>query len=201
MASIRAFVAIDLDAPSRRAATALQQQLRAAPDSDRVRWVRPEGLHVTLRFLGQIDLPQVDVVARHVGRETASCAPFSMTLGPARAFPTSRRPRVVTVDLGPAGPLGELAAAVERGVVAAGFEPEERPFRAHLTLGRLRSGLAPDLGDAPAVGASSTVSEIVLFQSQLGSGGSRYTSLARMPLADGPQGGPDDAEGSPRTNP
>lgn len=199
MASIRAFVAIDLDAPARRAATALQQQLRAAPDGDRVRWVRPEGLHVTLRFLGQIDPPQVDVVAHHVGREVAGCAPFSMTLGPARAFPTPRRPRVVTVDLGPAEPLGELAAAAERGVVAAGFEPEERPFRAHLTLGRLRGGRAPDLGDAPAVGSSSTVSEIVLFQSHLGSGGSRYASLARMPLAGRPpSSGSDDR--SPRTH-
>jgi 2'-5' RNA ligase len=143
----------------------------------------------------------VEVVAHHVGREAAGCAPFAMTLGCARTFPTPRRPRVVTVDLGPAGPLGELAAAVERGVVAAGFAHEERPFRAHLTLGRLRSGRAPDLGDAPAVGASSAVSEIVLFQSHLGSGGSRYASLARMPLADGPQGRPGDGEDSPRTNP
>jgi 2'-5' RNA ligase len=195
MAGIRAFVAIDLDAPARRAAAELQKRLREEPRGDRVRWVRPEALHVTLRFLGQIEPQQVDALAGEVGREAAACAPFTLTLGAAHAFPNPRRARVVAVELGPPEPLAALAAAVERGAVAAGFEPEERPFRAHLTLGRLRdarAGRSLGLEDAPPLDAACPVSEVVLFRSHLGQGGSRYEPLARMPLAAGTEAGPAD---------
>jgi 2'-5' RNA ligase len=180
--AIRAFVAIDLDAEARRAAAGWLAQLRAGSDVSAVRWVRPEALHVTLRFLGNVAASRVEAIARAVGAEVARIAPFELALGTPKLFPSPRRPRVVALELEPEAPLAELAAAVERGVVAAGFEAEARRFRAHLTLGRIRGDRAPALGAASAPAARFRVGEAVLFRSDLSPSGSRYTPLERMPL-------------------
>jgi 2'-5' RNA ligase len=135
--AVRAFFAIELGEPARRAAAEVARRLREAPGGDGVRWVRPEALHVTLRFLGDIAPAQVAPLARRAAGELAALAPFALRLGPAALFPTPRRPRVVALDLAPEAPLTALAAALERAVVAEGFAPEPRAFRAHLTLGRV----------------------------------------------------------------
>jgi 2'-5' RNA ligase len=154
-----------------------------------VRWVRPENLHVTLRFLGDIDPARVAPLAAHVRAQTEAIAPFALRLGVLAAFPPGRRPRVVVLELAPEAPLAALAAGVERGVVAAGCSPEARTFRGHLTLGRVREGGAPPalagLAVPPAV---FDVTESVLFESELHPSGSRYTPLERVPL--GGAGGP-----------
>jgi 2'-5' RNA ligase len=181
---IRAFIAIELGAPARRAAGRLVGALRGRPGGDRVRWVREENLHVTLRFLGDVARAAIPALLREIARETAGMAPFAVRLGGVRLFPSPRRPRVVALEVLPPEPLAELAAAVERGVVAAGLAPEDRPFRSHLTLGRLRPGAGPpdvtvpDTPDAETVG----VTEAVLFQSELHRSGSRYTPLGRVPV-------------------
>jgi len=191
-AEIRAFVAVELSRATRDAAAGLVRILRGRPGGDGVRWVRAEGLHVTLRFLGDIDPERVAMLAWHVGRETAGLEPFALSLGELRAFPSARRPRVVALTLEPAEALAELAAAVERGVVAAGFPAEARPFRGHITLGRLREARFPDAHDLPRPPPAPTpVREVVLFQSRLGPGGSSYTPLERLALG---------GEQSPRTH-
>ncbi len=144
---------------------------------------------MTLHFLGNIGAERVEPVLHHVGREAAGLAPFRLDLGAVRPFPTPRRPRVVVLGLAPEAPVVGLAAAVERGVVAAGFAPEERRFRPHLTLGRLRDDhfpavtdlapVRPEGGDAPV---TTDVNEVVLFRSEPARGGSHYTPLGRMPL-------------------
>ncbi len=180
---IRAFLAIDLDAAARTAVAGLLERLRGSDGADRVRWVRPEGLHVTLRFLGDVEPEQVPVVGHHVGRETAGLSPFAMQLGAVRAFPSPRRPRAIALSLSPETPVVELAGAVERGVVAAGFPAERRAFRPHLTLGRLRDGRLPGVADLSTAAPTETdVREVVLFQSHLGPGGSRYSPLERLAL-------------------
>jgi 2'-5' RNA ligase len=209
---IRAFFAIELGEPARRAAADVARRLREAPGGDGVRWVRPEALHVTLRFLGDIEPAQAPRLASRASRELAALRPFALRLGPVELFPTPSRPRVVALGLEPAGPLVELAGAVERAVVAEGFAPEERPFRAHLTLGRVREArqqaqraarrsrakggppLEPGRPQgarfpsvaAPAVPAAElAVEEAVLFRSDLSPAGSRYTPLERVALGGG----------------
>ena len=138
---------------------------------------------MTLRFLGNIGSEQVAPLARSVSVEAASLAPFRLELGEVHHFPSPRRPRVVALEVGPEEPLTELAAAVERGVRAEGFEPDDRRFRAHLTLGRVKSGRPPATrGLAAAQGTGCDVEEVVLFRSDLHREGARYTPLERMPL-------------------
>jgi 2'-5' RNA ligase len=178
---IRSFLAIELAPAARDAAVAAADALRARPGGERVRWVRPENLHVTLHFLGSIHPDRVSVLADQVGREAAAREPFTLHLGALRGFPP-RRPRVASLEVGPEAELVELAAAVSRGAVASGLPGAERPFRPHLTLGRLRDGRFPDASDLPDADADSAVTEVVLFESTLGRGGSSYTPLERIPL-------------------
>jgi 2'-5' RNA ligase len=142
-----------------------------------------EGFHVTLRFLGNVPSAELACLAQGAGAAVAGASAFRVTLGAVRAFPSARQPRVVVVELEPEAELLALAERVEAGVVAAGLEPSPRRFRAHLTLGRVRGRRLPPLdGPAPDAGEID-VHEVVLFQSDLGRDGSRYTPLARLPLA------------------
>ena len=184
---MRAFFAIDLDARARSAAAGVADQLRACPGGDAVRWAREEGLHVTLRFLGDIDCGRIARLAGCVREQTATLSPFRLQLGGARLFPSKRRPLAVALDVAPAELIEELAAAVERGVVAAGFGPEPRPFNAHLTLGRIRGKrFSLVTGDVTTSGESCPVKEVVLFKSELQPSGAHYTSIERAPLGGEP---------------
>ncbi len=182
---IRAFFAIELGADARRVAAAVAQRLQQDPGGDGVRWVRPEALHVTLRFLGEIEASAAAPLARRASEELATLRPFALQLGPAELFPSPRRPRVVALGLEPTAPLLELAAALERAVVAEGFPPEERPFRAHLTLGRVKERSFPSVAALALPAAELAVEQAVLFRSELSSAGSLYLPLERVPLGAG----------------
>ncbi len=181
---LRAFFAIALDPSARRAASALVRALRERSGGEHVRWVREENLHVTLRFLGNVQADTIRTLLARVGEQTAPLAPFALRLGALHAFPSPRKPRVVAVELRPEAPLQALASAVERGVVTAGLPAEPRAFRAHLTLGRVRPRkkcpdvTGPDTADTDPV----SVTEVVLLESELDSSGAKYTPLGSAPL-------------------
>jgi 2'-5' RNA ligase len=189
---IRAFLAVDLGDETRAAAADVVRRLRGRAGAERVRFVRAENLHVTLRFLGDVDPGRTGEIAARVRAEISAIAPFELRLGALHAFPSERRARVVALALEPEAPLATLAAAAERGVVAAGLPPEARAFNGHLTLGRIQGGRFPDAVGLTPAPAPMTVREIVLYRSQLGPGGSQYTPLERMPLGGNP---------SPQTQP
>jgi len=181
--TVRAFFAVELGEHARTAAAEVARELRASPGGDAVRWVRVEGLHVTLRFLGDVETGRIPELVARVCAETSALGPFRIRLGGVHAFPSARRPNVVVLDVGPVEPLEELAEAVERGVVAAGFAPESRRFRAHLTLGRVRGRRFPSATSAMTPEeAAWDVREAVLFRSELHHSGARYTTLERIPL-------------------
>jgi 2'-5' RNA ligase len=197
--AIRAFFALELGAAARRRAVATIGALRAAPGGDDVRWAGGETLHVTLRFLGATDPADVPRLVRAVSDATRAIAPFELALGALEAFPP-RRPRVLALGLEPAAAVAALAAAVERGVAAAGLPPEQRAFRPHVTLGRARrerriprelleeESLRRVTASVTAPGDAWDVVETVLFRSQLSPTGAHYTPLERVPL--GAPGGP-----------
>ena len=178
--SIRAFFAVDPSRRARRAAAAAAAELEACTTG--VRWVREEAYHVTLRFLGQVDPELIPDLARGVAGEVGQQDPFSLRLGAPQVFPSPRRPRVVVPPLEPERPLARLAAAVEAAVVDAGLPAEERPFRAHLTLGRSRGRGVGALPSLPASEVEFPVAEVVLYRSRLHRDGARYTPLERIPL-------------------
>jgi len=184
--NLRLFFALELGDAVRSRAARIAAALRDHCGDD-VRWVREESLHVTLRFLGTTDPARVAELEHEVVRATRGVAPFSARLAGLELFPSPRRPNVIALGLEPREALAALAARVERGTVAAGFAPEERAFRPHLTLGRARDRrrfrLAADVtASVTATGEAWDVMETVLFRSDSAPGGTRYTPLARIPL-------------------
>jgi 2'-5' RNA ligase len=181
--TIRAFIAVELDAAARAAVARVIRALQGAPGAERVRWVRPENLHMTLRFLGNVASERVPTVVQCVGAAITSLRPFELRLGPVMLFPSLRRPRVLAMKVGPVGPLTQLAETVEAAVVRAGFAAEVRGFRPHLTLGRLDVRAIPAVtAPVTAEGEAVAVEEIVLFRSELTRRGALHTPLVRIAL-------------------
>ena len=175
----RAFVAIELEPPLREAIGDLQAGLR--PRLGAIRLVRPEGIHLTLRFLGDTSPAQVETLRPRLAAAAAECAPAEARVAGLGTFPERGSPRVLWLALEVPPPIFDLQRACERAARAAGFEREERPFRAHLTLGRWRERAAsPEL--PPADLGMTRLDTLILFRSDLQPGGAVYTVLARFPL-------------------
>lgn len=184
---MRLFVAIDLPREVREALARLAAELR--PELPGLRWARPEGIHLTLRFLGEAG---PDAARKVTDALLAGIAgrfrPMAIEVRGAGLFPERGRPRVLWAGVSTDGPLAPLRDAVESICVAAGFPPESRPFRPHLTLARCGEG-KPQAGLA---GVTARLAErlfgrfeaesIVLFESLLAPGGARYRPLATVAL-------------------
>ena len=179
---LRTFFAVELADAARRAAAELAARLADEAGGDAVRWVRPEAYHVTLRFLGATPVARLGELVASVQRASAGLPPLELRLGALGGLPNARRARVVVIEVEPREPLAGLAAAVERGVVATGCAREERPFHAHLTLGRVHSGRRAPLLRGRCEATPFAVDSFVLFRSDPGPGGARYTPLERIAL-------------------
>lgn len=192
MAGIRSFVAVELDSEVKTRLAEIQRQLKAATPSGAMRWVQPESIHVTLKFLGDVPQERIGAIVAALERACAPVAPLVFAVAEAGCFPDARRPNVVWIGVEDSGGgLLALQQAVERALSPLGYPPEGRPFRPHLTLGRTnRNAPGPDLrkvGEAVSslrVGrlAQVDVAEIVLMRSDLLPSGARYTPLAHIPL-------------------
>lgn len=185
--TLRCFWAIDVAAAVRQRLRLLQQQLGERAPEVAVRWVRPEAMHCTLRFLGDIEAQQVPRLQAAVTEAVAELAPFAVVARGLGAFPSWRRASVLWAGL-EAPELAPLAARVEAAVVGCGVAAEARGFLAHVTLGRLRlprdgATLAQSLAglEVGELGRF-TVAALRLYRSQLQPGGSCYTVLAEVPL-------------------
>lgn len=178
-ARIRAFVAVELDPGVRSRMASLIAQLRATIPG--VRWVRPDSLHVTVRFLGYAAPPALVQLQGPLAEAATRCPPADVPVRRLGLFPDRGSPRVLWLGIEVPSCVTTLQAECERAAVAAGFPPEPRAFRSHLTLGRWstaerRPQLPPvDLGTA-------RLERLVLFRSELRRGGSVYTPLAAFPL-------------------
>ena len=186
----RLFVAVPLSEPARAAVAAVVDRIRAGePEGRGVRWVRLDGLHVTLRFLGPTAEAQVAGVAAAVARAADGVAPFAIRIAGADAFPATGRPRTLWLDLDRgADDLADLASRLDDALAEAGWERERRPFRAHLTLARadgVRSGpatVAALRAAAAELAIESPIDRIALFESVTGSGRARYVERSTAPL-------------------
>ena len=187
--TIRSFLALDTPEKIREGIGAVQSRLKKIIHGD-IRWARPEGIHLTLKFFGNISEDDVVNMSSVVEKIAAGSLPLVLTIGGTGAFPDPHRPRVVY--LGMNGDVERLIAfqkELERALETIGFPREERPFRPHLTLGRIKSprgliGLAGVLekGESYTVGEFSA-SGLGLFKSDLTPRGAVYTRLAWYPFA------------------
>jgi len=183
---VRSFFAIDLPAALTAEIQVLQAHLRNVGAD--VRWTRPEGVHLTLKFLGDLAEDLIEPLAQAAGRVAAGHAPLTLRVSGAGVFPGRSKPRVLWLGLdGDLERLINLQKDIETAAVEFGFAPEGRPFRPHLTLGRFRSNrrknellvqveqLRPRPLEFPA-------EEVILFKSDLKPTGAVYTPLGRLPL-------------------
>ena len=193
--SFRAFVAIEVPDSVRNTISALIGRLRERDVTNCVRWVRPEGVHVTLKFLGDTPNDKERAIESALESSAAIRPGLDLSLGPLGSFGSRRgaRDQVVWVGLsGETAQLVELAADVDRALVAVGFPAETRPFTPHLTLGRMRRGvqLVPsfteDAAWPPGDGAFH-VDHLSLMESDLRPDGARYMRRLRIPLSRSPR--------------
>jgi 2'-5' RNA ligase len=132
---VRLFVAAELPALHRAALGGVCEQGRRGG----VRWVPAENVHLTLKFLGEVDDNLVPKIEEALATVAAGAEPFPLSLSGCGCFPNARAPRVLWVGLGEgAAAAGALAAAVDEALEPLGFGREKRPFQAHLTIGRAK---------------------------------------------------------------
>lgn len=143
--------------------------------------MRPEGIHLTLRFLGDTSPSRVDLLRPALAAAAAACPPVEARAAGLGTFPERGSPRVLWLGLEVQAAVLDLQRACERAARAAGFEREPRPFRAHLTLGRWRDR-APRPELPPADLGTTRLETLVLFRSDLRPDGAVYTALARFAL-------------------
>ena len=185
--NIRTFIAVEVSPAIRTRLVAMQREF--ASTAQEVKWVEEENLHVTLKFLGQVDEREVHTVCRLVQEAVAGQAPFDMTVAGIGAFPNAKRPRVIWAGVTAGGPeLIRIHADLERALRAQGYPREDRPYTPHITLGRIRqiqpnAQLATELEQHQGWdGGQTVVRELLVMASQLSSDGPHYIVMGRGTL-------------------
>ena len=191
----RLFIAVELPEEALRAIERLQDGLVRTMPGDAVRWVRPEGIHLTLKFLGDVPREQIDGIQAALGEAVRGHPPFALRAEGLGAFPNTRRPRVVWVGVeGDVRRLKELRNDVEEHVAPLGYPTEDRSFTPHLTLGRVQRDASRRELDAIGMAVeTNTVGELArwqvdavsLMRSELKPTGAVYTEVFAAGLGPG----------------
>lgn len=190
--TLRLFVACELPPEMKAALASLQEALRKK-GAPRLRWVRPDGIHLTLKFLGAVPQDKVAAICEALAPTVQGIPPLALSLAEVGTFGDRRGPRVLWVSMqGDLEPLARLQQRIEKALEPLGFPPERRAFSPHLTLARVPDAMgsgerqplrelakATPAPTAPAV----TIRELSLMRSILGPGGAVYERLAAFPLS------------------
>ena len=190
---IRSFIAIELPEEVKTGLRRIQTELKL-PEHTFVKWVAPESIHLTLKFLGNISPQKVTEITEVMEQASQGVSPFHLEVTEVGAFPNLRQPRVLW--LGIKGAIDKLVAwqqRIDSGLVPLGFSKETRPFTPHLTLARLRDGASPKdrvsfgemiMKTPVEVSYKINVNSLSLMKSQLLPGGAVYSRLAEVKLSD-----------------
>ena len=191
MEQIRAFIAIELSEELKANLAQIQEKLKSGPESV-VKWVDPEAIHLTLKFLGNISRDKVSEITKAIAEAARAVAPFHLEVAGLGAFPNLVTPKVAWVGLsGDLESLSRLQKAIDRALVPLGFAPEDRAFSPHLTLGRVRDQATAEerrklgnrISSLEVQGRHSLyVDKIVLMRSELTSKGAIYSRLSSVRL-------------------
>ncbi|HEV8197863.1 MAG TPA: RNA 2',3'-cyclic phosphodiesterase [Gemmatimonadales bacterium] len=182
---MRLFVAVPLPPPALEEAAGLLRDMRALDWP--VRWVKDDGLHISLKFFGEVTSDRVDAIEEMVQFATRGMRSMHLVPLGGGAFPSRQHPKVLRLELQSGADLELLQDRIERGGEQIGFAPEGRPFRPHITLGRVREGLRLPPGamsylEGLPPGQPFTADRIVLFESRLTTDGPSYTGRLEQVL-------------------
>jgi len=192
MEQVRSFVAIELSDEVKESLGQVQALLKRKEIADLVRWVRPEGMHITLKFLGNVPVNRIGEITVGLDQASKGIARFGLSFEGLGCFPSARRPNVIWVGLlGDTRTLALLRQRIEDNMATLGFPPEKRNFTPHLTLGRVgrrvgsnergRLGGLIDMQTLDTVGQIQ-VQEVSLIRSVLSPAGAKYSRLAVVQL-------------------
>ena len=192
---MRIFCAVDLPDDVRAQVAAHISRLReaavtTAASPSKISWERAEKLHLTLKFLGELEAARIEALSRAAKRVAESVEKFTLTLAEAGAFPPNGNPRVLWLGLrDETKQLAALHERLEEECARENFPREARAFHPHITLARIRipnaapaRHLAKQHRETNFEPATFNVHELIVMQSQLGAGGSRYTPLSKHEL-------------------
>lgn len=192
MSTLRTFIAVELSEEVKAQLRGLQGHLREQVSPQSVRWVRPEIIHLTLKFLGDTPMAKVEEVKAALSLAAAAARPFRFTVGGIGCFPNSRRPRVIWVGLQEhTGALLQLRDLIEDHAAPLGFPTERRRFHPHLTLGRVHRRATKsevrEIGQVVATSAIGTVCDMAAasvsyFKSDLRPSGAVHTTMFEVGL-------------------
>jgi len=182
MNTIRSFIAIPLNAEIISRIEKTQKELKTLPAE--VKWVNPRSIHLTLKFLGNVEEGDIENIAQGIQNGIKGFKPWSAAIKNVGAFPSLKSPRVVWVGIEDQGSqLVRLQNQIEKEMANLGFEEEKRAFSPHLTLGRIRSPRGKDelvkylLDERERVFGEINVDRVILFKSELKPTGAVYTVL------------------------
>jgi 2'-5' RNA ligase len=191
MEKIRSFIAIELPGELKQALTELQQKFKSA-GSLLVKWVDPENIHLTLKFLGDIDVDSPEKIMKALEEAANGITSFNIEVRGLGVFPNINRIQIIWVGLhGELEKLGQLQKRIETSLKPLGFPPENRPFTPHLTLARVRDYARPDERQKLGQTISATnfegkytikVTAVNLMRSQLTREGPIYSKLGTITL-------------------
>lgn len=186
MAVVRAFIAIDLSPQISRRLEQVAEQLKGRMPGLPVRWVQVENIHLTLKFLGDVSLANLEVLKKILQSEVSRHSPFEISVGDLGAFPSLRRPRVIWIGVEAPPELKAVQSSIEIETSRLGYTREDRAFSPHLTLGRVSRGATPqdthkiaEILSTYQVGflGATRVQTVHLYRSDLQPGGAVYTRL------------------------
>lgn len=190
--TLRTFIAIELDAALQAALGRVQSRYKRQIDPRDVKWVAPENMHLTLKFLGDTPASRLSEIEAALQAACAAHAPFEISIEGRGCFPNFQRPRVIWVAVRDRGQaLARLQADIERTVAPLGWPTEERGFSPHLTLGRVARGASRDAEATIGRAVEKSVVEqigvqrvagVSLMRSDLQPSGPIYTRLLHTPL-------------------
>ncbi len=192
MRTIRSFLAIKLDIDTVRAISETQQRLSTACSESgmKISWVPPPNMHITIRFLGNITEPMIHALKDMLKPTVFKFKAFELEAKGLGAFPDVEKPRIVWAGIEDGtGILSQLHGAVSERLVSAGFQIDDKPFKSHVTLGRIKGGQTDDLASCLAEEMSESwgttiVKNIYCYRSDLNPKGAEYHILWRLPLAN-----------------
>jgi 2'-5' RNA ligase len=183
---VRTFICIEIPDSIKERITKLQDTLRQI--EAQISWTRPSNIHLTLKFLGNVEVSRIERVSKALERAANRIAQFEVDVSGAGCFPSARNPRVLWIGFSNLPePLQKLYANIEDELAREGFEREKRKFSPHLTIGRVRTphnsaSLAEALIAAGFESETFKATQVILMRSDLKPTGSVYTPQSVVPL-------------------